>query len=175
VHTDKSLATVLAETREELKEFVTTRVEILTAELKEKISTWKQAIPFLLIAASLLFAGWMTLTFALVALLHVVFIASAYSWFFAGLIVAVFYLLVGGLVGWFAYGELTETGLKPTRTLEVLKQDQVWIQNEARTIWPRDFLLKCWKNALPNSACSSTTPWWSCGKPSMSGSTLNVM
>jgi hypothetical protein len=42
--------------------------------------------------------------------------------------------VVGGLVGWFAYRELKDTGVTPTRTLEVLKQDQVWIQNEARSL-----------------------------------------
>jgi uncharacterized membrane protein YqjE len=134
VHTEKSLATVLAETKEELKEFVSTRLAMLRAELREKVHTWKQGIPFLLVAAVLIITGWIALTFTLIALLHVAFIDSAYSWFFAGLIVTLFYLVVGGLVGWFAYRELTKIGLKPTRTLEVLKQDQLWMQNEARTI-----------------------------------------
>jgi uncharacterized membrane protein YqjE len=134
VHTEKSLATVLAETKEELKGFVSTRLEMLRAELREKVRTWKQGIPFLLVAAVLIITGWIALTFTLIALLHVAFIDSPYSWFFAGLIVTLFYLVVGGLVGWFAYRELTATGLKPTRTLEVLKQDQLWMQNEARTL-----------------------------------------
>jgi uncharacterized membrane protein YqjE len=133
VHTEKSLATVLAETKEELKVFVSTRLEMLNAELREKVRTWKRGIPFLAIAAVLVVTGWIALTFALIGLLHVAFIESVYSWFLAGLVVALFYLVVGGLVGWFAYRELTETGLKPTRTLEVLKQDQIWMQNEART------------------------------------------
>ena len=134
MHTEKSLATVLAETKEELKGFVSTRLEMLRAELREKVRTWKQGIPFLLVAAVLIITGWIALTFTLIALLHVAFIDSPYSWFFAGLIVTLFYLVVGGLVGWFAYRELTTTGLKPTRTLEVLKQDQLWMQNEARTL-----------------------------------------
>jgi len=134
VHTEKSLATVLAETKEELKGFVSTRLEMLRAELREKVRTWRQGIPFLLVAAVLIITGWIALTFTLIALLHVAFIDSPYSWFFAGLIVTLFYLVVGGLVGWFAYRELTATGLKPTRTLEVLKQDQLWMQNEARTL-----------------------------------------
>lgn len=134
MHTEKSLATVLAETKEELKGFVSTRLEMLRAELREKVRTWRQGIPFLLVAAVLIITGWIALTFTLIALLHVAFIDSPYSWFFAGLIVTAFYLVVGGLVGWFAYRELTATGLKPTRTLEVLKQDQLWMQNEARTL-----------------------------------------
>ena len=130
---EKSIASVLAETKEELKEFLSTRLEMLRAELREKTSTWKQAVIMLAIAAVLLVAAWMTLTFALIAFLHAIFIASVYSWLFAGLIVGAVYLLAGGLVGWFGYSELKATGMKPTRTLEVLKQDQVWIQN-ARSI-----------------------------------------
>jgi uncharacterized membrane protein YqjE len=134
VHTEKTIATVLAETKEELKEFVATRLEMLRTELREKTSTWKQSIILLLVAAVLLIAAWMTLTFALIAVLHAALIGSIYSWFFAGLIVGGLYLVVGGLVGWFAYRELKDTGVTPTRTLEVLKQDQVWIQNEARSL-----------------------------------------
>ena len=50
-----------------------------------------------------------------------------------GVIIGGIYLLGGIAVGWFAYSELTSAGIAPTRTIEVLKQDQVWIQSEART------------------------------------------
>jgi len=134
VQAEKSIATVLAETKEELKEFVSTRLEMLRAELKEKTSLWKQAIIMLVIAAVLLLAAWMTLTFALIAFFHALFITSVYAWLYAGLIVGGIYLAISVLVGWFGYSELKEAGVKPTRTLEVLKQDQVWIQNEARSL-----------------------------------------
>ena len=131
---EKSLAAVLAETKEELKQFIATRVEIFKAEMNERIITLKRGLPLIVGGALVLFAGWLTLTFALVALLHTVFIASVYSWFWAGLIVAAVYMLAGGIVGWMGFKGLMATGLKPARTLEVLKQDQIWIQNEARTI-----------------------------------------
>ena len=133
MHTEKSLATLLAETREELKEFVTTRLGILKAEIDEKISTLKSVVPLLLIAAALLLAGWMALTFALIALLHGVFLPSPFAWLWSALIVGGAYLVLAIAIGWFAYGEITSAGITPTRTLKVLKQDQVWLQNEART------------------------------------------
>ncbi|HMC29346.1 MAG TPA: phage holin family protein [Candidatus Angelobacter sp.] len=133
MHTEKSLATLLAETREELKEFVTTRLGILKAEIDEKISTLKSVVPLLLIAAALLLAGWMALTFALIALLHGVFLPSPFAWLWGALIVGGAYLALAIAIGWFAYGEITSAGITPTRTLRVLKQDQVWLQNEART------------------------------------------
>jgi putative superfamily III holin-X len=133
VHTEKSFATILAETREELKQFVATRVSILKAEIDEKVATLKSVIPVLFIALALLAAGWAVLTFALVAFLHALFLPSVYAWLWASLIVAGAYLALGIAAGWFVYAEIKSTGLIPNRTLTVLKQDQVWIQNEART------------------------------------------
>jgi hypothetical protein len=133
VHTEKSLADILVETREELKQFVTTRVGILKAEIEEKVRSWKAVIPLLLGAVALLLAAWMTLTFAFIALLHGMFLPSPYAWLWAALIVTGVYLALGIALGWFAYSEISTTGIIPTRTIKVLKQDQVWIQNEART------------------------------------------
>lgn len=133
MHTEKSIATILAETKDELKQFVTTRVNILKAEMDEKISRIKSVIPLAVVAALFLVSGWMVFTFALIALLHALFMPGIYAWLWASLIVTVVYLLVGGIAGWLAYSEIKATSLTPTRTLKVLQQDQVWIQNEART------------------------------------------
>jgi len=133
VNTEKSIGAILNETKEELKEFFETRLQILKTEINHKLRTWKMAVPLLLGALALLLAGWMVLTFALVALLHAWFLPSPYAWLWAGLIVAVIYLAAGTVIGWMAYSEIASVGMAPTRTMEVLKQDQVWIQNEART------------------------------------------
>jgi uncharacterized membrane protein YqjE len=133
VHTEKSIATILTETKQEITQFVTTRISILKAEIDEKIARMKAVLPLVAIAAALLLAGFMTLTFALIALLHGLFMPSPYAWLWASLIVTGVYLSLGVAVGWFAYAEIQATSLTPTRTLTVLKQDQVWIQNEART------------------------------------------
>jgi uncharacterized membrane protein YqjE len=133
VHTEKSIAAILAETKDELKQFVTTRVNILKAEMDEKISRIKAVIPLAVVATLFLVSCWMVFTFALIALLHSLFLPSVYAWLWASLIVAAVYLVVGAIAGWLAYSEIKATSLTPTRTLKVLQQDQVWIQNEART------------------------------------------
>lgn len=132
-HNEKSIGTVVSETKQELKEFIQTRIAILRTEFAEKLRIWKYAIPMLLAALALFLAAWIVLTFAIVALLAGIFQPSPYAWLFGGLIVGVAYLLLGLAVGWFAYSELSSVGVAPQRTMEVLKQDQVWIQNEART------------------------------------------
>jgi uncharacterized membrane protein YqjE len=133
VHTDKSLGTILTETKQEFIQFVTTRVNILKADIDEKVSRLKAVLPLLAVAFTLLLSGWMAFTLALIALLHGLFMPSAYAWLWASLIVTGIYMVLGAVAGWFAYAEIKATSLKPTRTLKVLQQDQVWIQNEART------------------------------------------
>ncbi len=133
MHTEKSIATILSETKEELKQFVSTRVNMLKAEMDEKISRLKAVIPLAVVAALFLVSAWGVFTFALIALLHALFVPSVYAWLWASLIVALVYAIVGAIAGWFAYSEIKATKLTPTRTLKVLQQDQVWIQNEART------------------------------------------
>lgn len=132
MHTEKPIGVVLAETKEEIREFLVTRLQILQAELRDKIDAWKHSVPLLLIAAALVLAGWITLTFAIVALVHTWFLPDAYSWMWAGLIVAGIYLATGVVIGRLGYSKIASIGIAPKRTLEVLKQDQVWIQNEGR-------------------------------------------
>lgn len=132
MNNEKSLASVLSETKEEIKEFIETRLQLLRSEVAEKLRIWKYSVPLLLLAGGLLLLGWMVLTFALVSLVRAWFLPSVYGWLWAGLIIAAIYLISGVAVGWFAYTELIVTGLAPKRTLEVLKQDQVWVKNEKR-------------------------------------------
>jgi hypothetical protein len=133
VHTEKSLAAILAETKEEITRFITTRVSMLKAETEEKVRKLKAVIPLVVVALALLIAGWMALTFALIALLHALFLPSIYSWLWGGLIVGGLYVAIGIAIGQMAIGRIKATSLTPNRTLSVLKQDKVWIQNEART------------------------------------------
>jgi uncharacterized membrane protein YqjE len=132
-HNDRSLAAVLGETELEIKEFIETRLQLLRSEVVEKLRTWKYSLPLLLLAGGLLLIGWIVLTFGLVAMIRAWFLPNEYAWLWAGLIIAAIYLIAGGAVGWFAYTELLSTGLIPKRTLEVLKQDHIWVQNERRT------------------------------------------
>jgi len=57
VHNEKSIGTVISETKQEVKEFIQTRIAILKAEIKEKVRTWKYAVPILLGALVLLSAA----------------------------------------------------------------------------------------------------------------------
>jgi uncharacterized membrane protein YqjE len=123
---------VIDELKVELKDFVSTRIDMLKAELKEKLTRVKASIPMLVTAAVFAIGAFFALTFGIIAAIAAV-IQNDWRWAIGAGAVFLVYLLIGGIVGWLGYKEITTEGLAPQRTLRVLKQDQAWIQNEARS------------------------------------------
>jgi hypothetical protein len=128
----RNLAGVVAEMKDELKEFLGTRVAMLMSELKDKASAWKMALPTIVIGLVLLGTSWLLLTAALVAAVYVAFAGNPFAAAIAFAIVFVVYAVLGGIAVLFAVHDLREHGVVPQRTLRVLKDDQVWIANEAK-------------------------------------------
>jgi uncharacterized membrane protein YqjE len=127
---ERSLASIVIEIREELKSLVTTRIEMLKSELRDAVAAIKSGVPFALGAAVMLGTAYLLLTLALVALIVVAFGANPYRWFFSLLIVGGLWLMTGGMAAFFALRRLQLHGFFPRRTVEVLKADKAWIQNE---------------------------------------------
>jgi uncharacterized membrane protein YqjE len=125
---ERSLQGTLQEIKNEIKEFVQTRVEILKQEMQDKLSTYKSALP--MAAAGLLFltTAWFLITGAIVAAIQL-----ALGWPLAFLITGFAYFILGMITAWLAYKEVTSETMKPERTLQVLKQDQVWVEQEAKS------------------------------------------
>ena len=130
---EKSIASIIAETKEELKGFVQTRAQLFQAETKEKIKTWKMSAILLGVGALLLVSAWFSFVFALVALFHSWLGSGDYSWCFGALIIGGLLLITGLALAASGYSNIRKAGMAPTRTLRILKQDQQWIKNQTRT------------------------------------------
>ncbi|HWY67822.1 MAG TPA: phage holin family protein [Terriglobales bacterium] len=130
---NKSIGQVVSELKNDARDFISTRLQILTQEMNDKMKVWKVAIPMLVIAGLLGGIAVLVLTFAIVAFLAAVFQPSSYAWCYGALIVTAFYIIAAFGLFYLGKRELAHTGIAPTRTLRVLKQDQIWIQNEARS------------------------------------------
>jgi len=129
----RSLASVIAELKDEFKSFLETRLNMLSSELRDKVAAWKTAMPMIAVGALLLLTAWFLLTGALVALIYVAFWGNPYGPAIALAIVGGGYLLFGAIAAIFAYRSLSETGVVPKRTLRVLREDRLWLANEVRT------------------------------------------
>jgi uncharacterized membrane protein YqjE len=128
----RRVAEILAEMKGELVEFVQTRTTMLRTELREKWKTLRVAIPLAGVAALLLGTAFLLITGALVGLVVAAFPQSIYRWFFACLIVGLFWGISGAGAAYFAIREFKLKSMMPLRTLEVLKGDKLWIEAEVR-------------------------------------------
>lgn len=129
---ERSVADVLLEIKNELRDFVETRYELFRSELNEGLNTVKSAAPLAMAAALLFATAYLLLTLALVAVVAVAFWSNPYHWFFAFLIVGVLWAIVGGILALLVRNGLRSHGLFPKKTVEVLKRDKRWLQNEAK-------------------------------------------
>ncbi len=131
---EKPLAQVLTEFKEELRDFIATRIALLRSEMREKIATAGSAFVAIAVGAVTALIAGLFLAVTLVALIAMGFGGGPGAWAAAFAIMGVFLLLGGGLLLAFGVRQLKERGLKPERTLRTLKEDQIWLQNETRGI-----------------------------------------
>lgn len=129
----KTIRTVVTELKSDARDFVSTRLQILMQEMNDKVKVWKVAIPLLASAAVFGATTFLVLTFVLISFLAEIFQPSPYAWCYGGLIVAAIYLIAAFGLFYLGRREITQVGVAPRRTLRVLKEDQIWIQNEARS------------------------------------------
>lgn len=128
----KSLPEVVNDLKAELKDFVATRLAMLRTEMSEKLTAIKEAVPAMILGLVLLLTAWVLFTGFLVTAIANAF-ATPWGWAWAFLIVMAAYLLLGGMLAVGGLKKLKQAKLVPERTLRVLKQDEVWLQSEART------------------------------------------
>jgi UDP:flavonoid glycosyltransferase YjiC (YdhE family) len=130
---ERPLSATINEAKEEFKTFAGTRIAMLQSEMREKIDGVRASAPMLIVGGVILWTGWLALTAALICVISAAFSPSPYAAFFGCVIVGVVYAAVGGASLFFGLSRIKEQGLVPNRTLRVLKEDKVWLQNEART------------------------------------------
>ncbi len=132
-HNGKSVAEVLHEFKEELKEFATTRVQMLRSEMTQKMGGWKAGVPAVAIGAVLLVMTFVLFTGMLVALIAIPFNGAPWGYALSFAIVMVIYGAAGAALAMYGIRKIKDAGVMPERTIKVLKQDGVWIQSEARS------------------------------------------
>src|SRR2546428_10787864 len=87
---ERSLGSVAAEIRDELLDFIHTRVQMFKSELQETLATFKHVMPMAVIALTLLATAYLLLTPPGVSVGAVALLGNPYPLFFA-------FLFVGGL------------------------------------------------------------------------------
>lgn len=128
----RTLAEVVGDIKEEIKEFTQTRFQLLKAESQQKWALLKIAAILAAVAVVLLATAYVLLTMGLVAVIAAVFTNSPYRWAFGFFGIAILWAVLGGIAAYFAKREFALKGIVPRRTFAVLKGDKVWLQREAK-------------------------------------------
>jgi uncharacterized membrane protein YqjE len=128
----RTLAEVVADMNEEIKEFAQTRIRLFKAERQQKLALLKGAALLTAVAIVFLASAYLLFTVGLLALIAALLADNPYRWVFGFFGVALLWAVVGGIAAYFAKREFALKGIMPTRTLEVLKGDKLWIQHEAK-------------------------------------------
>lgn len=132
VHNGRSFGSILFDTKEELKQFVETRITMLKTELRENIKMLKTAAPLAAVGVTMLVTAYVLFTLALVGLVVAFLPTNPYRWAIAFAAVAVLWSILGGVMAYFAKREFETRQLMPKKTMRVLKEDSAWIQHEVR-------------------------------------------
>lgn len=128
----KSIPEIVNDLKTELKDFVATRVAMLRSELNANVAKMKSALPLIAVGLVLVITAWFVLTAGLIAAVAMAF-ATPWNYVIALFIVGFIYVVCGGLMALMGLRQLKQANLKPERTIRVLKQDQIWLQTEAKT------------------------------------------
>jgi protein-S-isoprenylcysteine O-methyltransferase Ste14 len=134
IHYDqnRNMSELFANLKDELKDFISTRVQMLRAEMSEKAQAVKAAVPAIAVGAVMLVVSFFLFTGLLVTVIAQA-IHNNWAYPIAFAVVFVLYALIGAALAAYGIRTLKASGMAPERTMRVLKQDQVWLQTEART------------------------------------------
>ncbi|HEY3703824.1 MAG TPA: phage holin family protein [Terracidiphilus sp.] len=132
VHNGRSFGSILFDTKEELKQFVETRIAMLKTELSENMKMLKMAAPLAVVGITMLLTAYVLFTLALVGLVVAFLPTNPYRWAIAFAGVAALWAILGGVMAYFAKREFESRQIMPKKTMRVLKEDSDWIQHEVR-------------------------------------------
>lgn len=133
LHNGRTVGSILSDTKEELKDFLETRIAMLRTELSEKVTMLKSAAPLAVVGILFLMTAYMLFTLGLVGVIVAFMPENPYRWCIAFFAIAVLWGIVGGICAYIAMREFQVKELMPKRTMQVLKEDKVWLQSEVRS------------------------------------------
>jgi len=106
---------------------------MLRTELGEKMAMLKSAAPLAIVGILFLVTAYMLFTLGLVGAIVAFLPQNPYRWCIAFFAIAVLWGLIGGICTYMAVREFQVKELLPKRTMQVLKEDKVWLQSEVRS------------------------------------------
>ncbi len=130
---ERPLGEVLNDLKIELKDFISTRLQMLRSEMSDKLGAIKVGAPSMIVGGVLAGTAFVLFTLAFVFLISMAFEGQPWAYALSFAIVAVIYAIAGTVALSYGWNTIKARGIAPERTMRVLKQDQIWIETEAMT------------------------------------------
>ncbi len=124
---DRSLGELFAELSQETSTLVRQEVQLAKTELSETATQVGKDIGFLAVGGAVAYAGGLVLLAALTALLALVLPV-----WLSALIIGVVIAGIGAFLVRKGLHELKRIDMKPTRTIETLKEDTQWAKEQTK-------------------------------------------
>jgi uncharacterized membrane protein YqjE len=128
VEGDPSIGDLFRQLAQDSTTLIRQEVALAKTEVRENVKTAARDMTMIAVGGAIAAVGGLVLTAFLVILLGSLLV----NYWLAALIVGVIYLLVGGGLAWSNLNRLREADLKPEHTIDSLKEDKEWIQQEIR-------------------------------------------
>jgi Putative Actinobacterial Holin-X, holin superfamily III len=125
---DRSLGDLFADLARELGELVRQEAQLAKAELRQNATQASRAIAALVVGGAIVYAGVLALLAAAILGLG----QAGLPWWLAALVVGVVVVVLGALVTARARAALQTTALAPQQTIETLKEDRAWVNEQIR-------------------------------------------
>jgi putative superfamily III holin-X len=125
---DRSLGDLFADLVRELGELVRQEVQLAKAELRQNAAQAGRAIAALVVGGAIVYGGVLALLAAAILGLG----QAGLPWWLAALLVGVIVVVIGALVTARARAALQTTALAPQQTIETLKEDRAWVNEQIR-------------------------------------------
>jgi hypothetical protein len=123
---EASLGDLLSDLVRETNTLVRQEFQLAKAELTESATEAGRGIASLLVGGAVAYAGFLAVLAAIILALA----EAGVSWWLAALIVGVVVLIVGYILISRARSALQPSNLMPRRTIETLKEDKEWAQEQ---------------------------------------------
>src|SRR5205823_472427 len=130
------LPALFAKMADQLTQLFDTKLSLLRVELKEEVSIYTRGAVTMVIGGVVVPVGLALLNVAIAFLVSTVFESSNSSqpvrYALGFIIIALVYLIGGGVVIVITKKRLATIGIVPTRTVAELERDKEWLQNEVK-------------------------------------------
>ena len=125
---ERSIEELFADLTRETSTLLRQEVALAKTEMGEKVSQLGKYAGLLVAGGLIAYAGLL----ALVATLIFMFAKAGMAFWGAALLTAVIVLVIGGVLAWAGMNGLKRADLVPRKTLETLKEDKQWAQEQTR-------------------------------------------